>query len=139
KAYVGQTRRTLNYRRAGHKNVHRQAFHLAIRKYGPESFDWAVLEKCDSLEALNEAEKKWIARLGSIAPVGYNVAHGGGGTPGVALKPHQIERLRQLRLGKPSWNAGMKMGPGWMTEDHKQKLSESHKKRFANGAKHPSF
>lgn len=139
KAYVGQTRGTFSKRHSGHTNTVRQAFHLAIRKYGRESFDWAVLEKCDSLEALNEAEKKWISRLGSVSPVGYNVAHGGGGTLGVKASAETKRKLSQSHIGKPSWNTGMKMGPEWMNDERKKQLSASHQKRIASGVKHPSL
>jgi len=131
KAYVGQTSRTLNYRRSGHKNVHRQVFHTALRKHGFDNFNWAILDQCETRDELNTREQYWIERLGSIAPVGYNVAHGGGGTPGVPLSESHKERLAALHRGKPSWNTGMKMGSEWSSPDKIEKRRAGMKARYA--------
>jgi group I intron endonuclease len=97
KAYVGRTMKGL----AGRFTVHIQKarlgysshFYRAIRKYGIESFDVAVVETCASEVELKSAEERWIAAMGSKAPVGYNLTDGGEGIVGFALP--KSDRWRQ--------------------------------------------
>jgi len=65
KVYVGLTTHTLNHRKSQHlrsaksgSNLH---FHKALRKYGPDSFEWSVVMVCDSLTSLQEKEKLLIS------------------------------------------------------------------------------
>lgn len=136
KAYVGQTAYGFNHRRSGHKNTLKQVFHNAIRKYGFENFDWAVLEHCETREDANQRERYWISTLGSVSPNGYNVAHGGRGSSGVPMKPHVRERLAAMRRGKPSWNAGMTMPPEWMTTEHAKAISDALKAKYSSTPHH---
>lgn len=83
KVYVGQTVQHLNRRIRGHlcalSEGSQLPLHKAIRKYGWDNFDVTVLESCDSQEALNEAEARWIALKGSFGSKGYNCTSGGEG------------------------------------------------------------
>ena len=82
--YIGQTLRDLKIRKAEH---HRSAanilktnptiFHLALRQFGTASFEWTILEICNSLEHLNEREKFYIKELNTVHPLGYNQTTGG--------------------------------------------------------------
>lgn len=104
KAYVGQTRSDFRVRIGNHFSVatmdrDETPFHRAIRKYGKESFDFAVLEHCDSLKALESAEKSWITRLGCKTPLGYNRTDGGEGTLGCEYTDERREKIRQSQLG----------------------------------------
>ena len=50
----------------------------AIKLYGKENFVKEILEYCDSLNELNEAEKKWIAYYNAVeSDEFYNIALGG--------------------------------------------------------------
>lgn len=50
----------------------------AIKLYGKENFTKEILEYCDSLNELNEAEKKWIAYYDAVTSNEfYNIASGG--------------------------------------------------------------
>jgi group I intron endonuclease len=84
KAYVGQTTRGVAHRLESHRQKSCRAgashFQRALNKYGEANFDVAVLETCEDKQSLNAAERAWIARLGSIAPYGYNIAAGGEGS-----------------------------------------------------------
>lgn len=55
--------------------------HQDIRKFGKELFDLDPLEKVpaaeDGLNSLAEREIHWIAKLGTLAPAGYNKLEGG--------------------------------------------------------------
>ena len=87
KLYVGQTCRTLVYR----KNIHKQAWKLgrgkdyrlykAFSKYGWENFDWDVLEVVTST-TLNARERFWIKSLNSFGR-GYNMTEGGDYNPNI--------------------------------------------------------
>jgi len=48
--------------------------------YGKDSFNFHILEKCNSVEEMNEREVYWISRLNTVAPNGYNLEYGGGNT-----------------------------------------------------------
>src|SRR3989304_3521163 len=64
--YIGLTKKTWQQRWKSHVSAAKRSkggrwhFPNAIRKYGKEAFSHEVLEVCDSLEAANEAEEKWI-------------------------------------------------------------------------------
>jgi len=132
KAYVGQTTTSFRRRIREHiKGGDRQVFDRAIKKYGRDSFDFGVLQRCSSRAELNEAEREWIKRIGSVSPAGYNIAHGGGGCSGVPMKEEHKARLREMRLGQPAWNAGMKMGPQWATPELIEKRRAGMKARYA--------
>lgn len=84
KKYVGQTVDTVEGRWKEHLSAakqHRGAriFGHAIRKYGAEVFDHEVLEVVDTQIEADLAEAKWITRLRSRSPDGYNLALGGSG------------------------------------------------------------
>jgi group I intron endonuclease len=89
KKYVGQTRNGLEYRWRDHvaraktkDDAHGcRAFHAAIRKYGPDAFEHAVLTEAYSHDQANEAEIAWILECNAISPNGYNLSAGGGVGP----------------------------------------------------------
>jgi len=105
KAYVGQTANRFHVRISNHINVAQMnrdetAFHRALRKYGKESFDFAVLEQCANRQLLDEREQYWIAHLGCRTPIGYNRTDGGQGATGAEYTPERREKLRQSQLGE---------------------------------------
>lgn len=79
KCYVGQTTMSIDDRLKAHRRNKgkNMAISRAIAKHGWENFEYAVLEKCNSIEELNEAEKAWIKHYDSLAPNGYNIREGG--------------------------------------------------------------
>ncbi len=87
--YIGQTAKTWQRRWAQHLSQCKAApkrgwshFANAIRLYGKDAFSHEVLEVCDTLEAANAAEERWIAHFDSTHPEkGFNLAKGGAHTP----------------------------------------------------------
>ena len=79
KIYIGQTTKSLEWRRQRHKTETRDSrFTRALRKYGMEKFNWEVIQVCDSLDELNNTEIDWIAKLAATdRQVGYNTLAGG--------------------------------------------------------------
>jgi group I intron endonuclease len=65
KSYIGLTTTSLEKRKSQHvrsaktnSNMH---FHKAIRKHGPESFEWSVVVVCSSLERMYHLEQVVIS------------------------------------------------------------------------------
>lgn len=52
---------------------------LAFDKYGRAQFHSYILEKCDTVEDLCNAEKKWIAKFKEMGVELYNIGRGGDG------------------------------------------------------------
>ena len=77
KIYVGQTIQNVRKRINSHKCGKKQLIDKSIQKYGWENFFWCVLEECETHEALNEAEQRWIKKFNSQCPNGYNLNSGG--------------------------------------------------------------
>lgn len=82
--YIGKTVFTLEHRKNQHQNEARYRrsnsyFHKALRKYGIDSFNWKILEVCDTLDQLNTAEIKWIKLVRECGHKLYNIVDGGTG------------------------------------------------------------
>ena len=108
KEYIGQTITTLESRKRTHiweslNNRCTGYFHKAIRKYGPNNFDWEILHtNINNIGDLNKLEIFYIGYYNTFNS-GYNLNLGGGG------------------------NFGYKNKWGHHTEESKQKMSESRK------------
>lgn len=81
KMYIGQTTRALSTRMSEHVSKaltqdDNYKISNAIRKYGPEQFRIAMIEECESFEALQEAEVSWIEYF-ETCEHGYNIESGG--------------------------------------------------------------
>lgn len=64
-------------------------FHMAIKKYGPESFTHQLLDVCSSEKGADIAERLWIKELKTTTPYGYNRTHGGVGRSYVDISPEE--------------------------------------------------
>ena len=128
KYYVGQTRRSLPVRWYMHVHeaantkhkAHRSHFHAAIRKYGADAFESAVvIDRIVTQNQLNELETLWIWALKANDPAfGYNLGIGG---EGVTLTSEVREKMRVAKLGK-TWNVGRKR-----SSESRAKMSASHR------------
>lgn len=82
KSYVGQTKVPVQ-RHSQHMssafneiaNDYKSQFHMAVRKYGKEGFEYIVLEVCDESQ-YKEREIYWISHYNSFKE-GYNATAGG--------------------------------------------------------------
>lgn len=86
-----------------------------ILKYGIENFNVRIIDTANSLEELREKEIKYIAEYDTYNH-GYNYDKGGG--------------LPPIHFGKDNHNFGKTL-----SEDIKNKISETLKERYANGYK----
>jgi len=85
RAYIGLTTLTLEKRKSSHlrsaKSGSNLYFHKAIRKHGPEVFDWGIISVASSLENLYQMEKMIIGfheswQLYNISLGGEHTAYG---------------------------------------------------------------
>ncbi|WMU08192.1 putative intron-associated endonuclease 1 [Clostridium phage vB_CtyS-FA70] len=148
KRYVGQTIRKFEERQAHHKKdseVCDFKFYRAIRKYGWDNFNWAVIvEGVESVESLNSLEQYWIKELDTFKN-GYNSTTGGEGCivsaetkkkmsesrKGKHLSEETKKKLSERLKGRTGANYGKHF-----SEEHRKKLSESHKgKQFSEETK----
>lgn len=120
KSYIGQTINESSRKSQHKRNTSKEdtKFGRAIRKYGFENFEYKVLIKFkptsdkDKLKrVLNKLEERYI-KLYDTVKSGYNLTTGGDS----AL--HSEESIEKMRYSAHH-----------MTEEHKEKLSESAKKR----------
>ena len=77
--YIGQTKKDLSERIAGHILNKKSYFSRALGKYGLESFLISVIDEAEIREILNEKEKYWIKFYNCRVPYGYNLTSGGEG------------------------------------------------------------
>lgn len=87
--YVGQTRTKLKKRVSHHKRNNEAYLGNAIRCYGWDNFEVAILEECSSPEELDEREKYWIKALNCKIPNGYNLTDGGNTPKGRYVSEHE--------------------------------------------------
>lgn len=132
KVYIGQTRRSLEERVAGHikraESGYKTHFYNAIRKYGVDAFDWEIICTADNKETLNELETYYITKYDSINS-GYNMVDGGNNNvmdlPGVKQKHKKRMQSEETRK-KLSDTMKKKIAEGrFFTPEHRAKLSAS--------------
>ena len=129
KRYVGQTIRKFEERQAQHKKdseVCDYKFYRAIRKYGWDNFNWAVIvEGVESVESLNRLEQYWIKELDTFKN-GYNSTTGG---EGCIVSAETKKKISERLKGEKHPNYGKHL-----SEETKKKMSESQK-----GEKNPNY
>jgi len=129
KCYIGITN-NLEKRKKNHlKDVRLGAnrkFHKAIRKYGEPVFE--IIETCQTIEELYEAEKKNIEKFNSFKS-GYNSTLGGEGTLGVP-RPKSQEWRKQCSTrmkgdGNPRY--GIRLSESFK-QNHSVRMKDYYKK-----------
>lgn len=147
KSYIGQTSRDISKRFKEHIKCPGSCILLenAIKKYG-NNLNYEVLLEVNN-EMLDYYETRFIDSYGTVEPYGYNIRTGGETSKHSELS---CERMRKSKLGEKNHNFGKprtnetkaaislaKSGINHhfygkpLSEDHKLKLSQSHKKTHA--------
>lgn len=145
KRYIGQTQRTVEKRFNEHIKCAGSCIILenAIKKYGAENITFETLLETNN-EQLDYYETKFIDMFNTLEPYGYNIRSGGSTGKHTS---ESCERMREKKLGANNPNFGKprsacaklaislaKSGNKHhffgksFTNEHKLKLSESHKK-----------
>ena len=124
KAYIGQTIRDPKTKRIDyHLNGHgSQLVRNAVKKYGKDIFVFEILHDSIIPEFLDDLEIEAIAKYNTVAPNGYNIASGGGGSLGVKGRTPWNKGKKMSDFGIVSWNKGRKM-----SAEHRRKLSQAQK------------
>lgn len=109
--YIGVTVKSLEHRKRKHLSCVRRGvkskFYNAVRKYGESSFNWCELILVDSWEQALVAEIKLI----DYFKPEYNLTDGGQGALGYKHTPEALERMSELKRGKPGPLLGTKRSP----------------------------
>ena len=99
KVYVGQTKYP-SRRASQHLRLKTPGCPLlkkAVEKYDAVSFEFVLLEKCETQEEANVREIYWIDKLNTLSPNGYNLTEGGGGVSGISFSEEQKQKFRARR------------------------------------------
>lgn len=133
KVYIGQTIRSLEYRKRRHlqdaKRGDSTHFHQALRKYGEHNFVFEVIDEAFNKTELNKLENYYIQQFNSIK-TGYNMVDGGKNNimfNGKVKKKHDtVMRTPEVRA-KISKSMKAYRKEHAFTEEHKKKLSDKAK------------
>jgi group I intron endonuclease len=121
RVYIGQSvnlfRRFKGYKNHGGSGNGNSVIKRALLKYGHEAFDFEVIVYAEGFDYLNDIEIKLISLYDCMVPKGFNVESGGFNAP----------CPESTRLAVSKANKGRKP-----SEEAKQKMSESQKKRWLN-------
>lgn len=124
KVYIGQTQRTIEkrypYGRWWNNNTNKPLLR-ALKKYGANNFKILILERCDSLDSLNEREIYWIKYYKKLN-LCYNLSDGGKGPLGFIASQETKEKQRIAHLGDKNPMFGIKV---IKTEEVRNRLSQS--------------
>jgi len=104
--YVGLTVQTLERRwkyhceQANYAHIKsEESLHAAIREYGKGNFTIKELDKGTTKKDLESLERRWIKKLNTLIPNGYNISKGGV-SGGSHKKPTKINGRRFESVGK---------------------------------------
>lgn len=102
--YVGKSelrllaRRWRQHRADSKRRLPRCYIHRALKYYKVENFSFEVVQRCHTFDTLNAAECRWIKRLNTFAPNGYNMTLGGDGVHGLVHSRESRRKMKAARL-----------------------------------------
>lgn len=96
--YIGKTIRYRERMKEHQKKSVKKYISRAIRKYGWNKFKKEIIIDDVPEEDLDNLEQSYIEVENTVAPNGYNLTRGGGGTYGYTHKETSIKKMRQVRL-----------------------------------------
>lgn len=132
KVYIGQTTHKLKHRWNQHIYVSKKLNHYfakAIKKYGSNNFTISELERCNSIDELNNKEQIWIAIYNSSnAKFGYNGTLGGENripNNETRKKLSNINKGRVVSIETRKRQSDSHKGKK-LTEEQKKKIGKAH-------------
>ena len=101
--YVGATinfeKRVREHIRAAERNKGvKGSLAEAIKKFGKDVFDFAKIDQAKSLQDLSKKEARWISKMKTIAPEGYNLNPGG-----YSPEPREVRPIKVGGIVYPSF------------------------------------
>jgi len=119
KVYIGKTINGLERRISAHlRKKNGSYFSSALRKYGIQNFEFAIIDTAESNDVLLEKEIYWIKQFNSMTPNGYNLTQGGQGSNGWVISDESKKKMSISKKGKS------------LSEEHKRKISKAGKGRI---------
>ncbi len=100
KIYIGKTFGSLDRRLYMHCRSKNGIFSKALRKYGVQSFELAIIDTAGSNAVLSEKEIYWIAYYQCKVPGGYNLTDGGEGMRGHRPSESTRKKMSESSKGK---------------------------------------
>lgn len=102
KVYIGITTKKPEKRWKQHLNNYKyfwlnQALYKAMRKYGPNNFQFSIIEQTNDLNILKELEIKYIQENNSFGSTGYNMTLGGDGAFGFKHSEKTKDKIANLQ------------------------------------------
>jgi group I intron endonuclease len=151
KCYIGKSYRP-ELRKEEHINDAKKGstglFHKALRKYGPESFEFEIIAQAETLEEINELEKFHIIENNSCildGDNGYNCTRGGDGFSSEETSIYVTERTARgenpFSRGSEYYNKNVQRirdlvksgNHHFQSEEHRKKVSEAQRKLVESG------
>ncbi len=156
RVYIGQTKNTVVKRWKEHVREAQRGcnyhIHSALRKYGADAFSVKTMGSFTSWEAIDLAEKFWIAYYNSCHGPGFNETTGGRVTWDLSQsardkisrihkgKPKSLEQRRKMSLAAKNRTSpaqrerwGQLQKGHKQTQEHKDKISAGLKRAYAEG------
>lgn len=101
--YVGATinfeKRVREHIRAAERNKGvKGSLAEAIKKFGKDVFDFAKIDQAKSLQDLSKKEARWISKMKTLAPEGYNLNPGG-----YSPEPREVRPIKVGGIVYPSF------------------------------------
>ncbi len=101
--YVGATinfeKRVREHIRAAERNKGTKgSLAEAIKKFGKDVFDFAKIDQAKSLRSLSKKEARWISKMKTLAPEGYNLTPGG-----YSPEPREVRPIKVGGIVYPSF------------------------------------
>jgi group I intron endonuclease len=103
----------------------------SIRKYGPEQFDWQIIDSAVSIDDLNLKEEYWLNIFRQQGITVYNNREAG------RNKTHSPESIERMRAAQKLRHATKKVG-GWKRRDGGCMKGKPHPRKGTSGLWHMS-
>jgi group I intron endonuclease len=124
--YIGLTtqkrpEQRLAFHRWASRRGDRSALYAWMRKHGDQNVEMRVIESCDTIEDLRDAERFWIAALGGPRSDLLNLTEGGDGTSGYVPSEEQSRAHSERMQGEGNSFHGKRH-----TSESRARMSDSH-------------
>lgn len=133
KIYVGCTKHNVESRWNNHVrhalSGSTYPFHRAIKKHGSDAFIVEIIQQCQTLEEMSNAEVLWIERLNSANKLkGYNATLGGNNAQRTPETRERMCLAAARRWANDDYRAKFQAYARDRSPEHRQKLGISHGK-----------